>query len=74
MIRLPPFHCHLKPIELIWAQIQYYVAKEIKGFIMTETEKRTSEAIDRVTGQKWKKCVQNVEKEMWETKERKRGY
>ena len=27
VVRLPPYHCQYKPIELIWAQVKGYVAK-----------------------------------------------
>lgn len=29
VLRLPPYHCELNPIELIWADIKNYVAKKI---------------------------------------------
>lgn len=70
VIRLPPYHCHFNPIELIWAQIKNYIAKENKSFTMKEIEKLTLEAINRVTAREWRKCVQHVEKEIRETKER----
>jgi transposase len=30
VIRLPPYHCHFNPIELVWAQVKREVAKRIK--------------------------------------------
>ena len=30
VLRLPPYHCELNPIELVWAEIKNYVAKKIR--------------------------------------------
>lgn len=27
ILRLPPYHCELNPIELVWAQVKGHVAK-----------------------------------------------
>ena len=35
ILRLPPYHCELNPIELIRAQVKNFVAKESKTFKMT---------------------------------------
>lgn len=70
VIRLPPYHCHFNSIELIWAQIKNYIGKENKSFTMTEIEKLTLHAVNRVTAQELRKCVQHVEKELRKAKER----
>lgn len=32
VLRLPPYHCKLNPIEMIWGQVKGYVAGENKTF------------------------------------------
>lgn len=36
VLRLPPYHCELNPIEMIWAQLKSYVARNNKTFKMAE--------------------------------------
>jgi transposase len=49
VIRLPPYHCHYNPIEMVWAQVKREVAKKNKTFTMAEVERLTNEELDRVT-------------------------
>ena len=35
ILRLPPYHCELNPIKLIWAQVKNFIAKENKTFNMS---------------------------------------
>jgi transposase len=49
VIRLPPYHCHCNPIELVWAQVKREVAKKNKTFATAEVERLTNEELDRVT-------------------------
>lgn len=67
--RLPPYHCELNPIELIWAQVKNNVAKKNSTFKMSEVKKLLLEALQDVTSENWKKCVSHVIKEedkMWD--------
>lgn len=32
VLRLPPYHCELNPIELVWAQTKGYVARNNRTF------------------------------------------
>ena len=32
LLRLPPYHCELNPIKLIWAQIKGYLARNNTAF------------------------------------------
>lgn len=69
VVRLPPYHCHFNSIELIWAQVKGYVARNNKLFTITETKRLTMEAIDRVSSAEWKKVVEHVKKvidEAWD--------
>lgn len=62
VLRLPPYHCHLNSIELIWAQIKGYVARNNKMFNMTEIIRLTKEALQNVTESDWKKVVDHTKK------------
>lgn len=61
VVRLPPFHCHYNPIELIWAQIKNEVAAHNKSFKIADVRKLLLEAIAKVTVEDWKKCVKHSE-------------
>ncbi|XP_025191681.1 uncharacterized protein LOC112591937 [Melanaphis sacchari] len=62
VIRLPPYHCQYNPIELIWAQVKAEVAKNNNTFKLADVEKLAHTAIDAVTQNDWKKCVEHAEK------------
>ena len=61
-LRLPPYHSQLNPIELIWAQVKKQVADENTTFNIKDVEVLTKKALDEVTPESWKKCVEHVEK------------
>ncbi|XP_055910656.1 uncharacterized protein LOC129945019 [Eupeodes corollae] len=70
VLRLPPYHCELNPIELVWAQVKGFVASRNKSFKMTELKGLFESAIQNVDAEKWHWCVQHVEQvvepKMWE--------
>ncbi|XP_072381874.1 uncharacterized protein [Diabrotica undecimpunctata] len=70
VLRLPPYHCELNPIELIWADIKNYVAAKNTTFKFADMKNLFDEALSTITPQKWKNCVQHitqkVEPKMWE--------
>ena len=53
IVRLPPYHCDLNQEELIWAQIQYFVAERNKTFKMKEIQKLFDEALEKVSAKDW---------------------
>lgn len=63
VVRLPPYHCELNPIELIWAQVKGYVGKNNKTFKMTEIKNLLANALQSVTVETWKRCINHVVKE-----------
>ncbi|XP_049883814.1 uncharacterized protein LOC126379181 [Pectinophora gossypiella] len=63
VLRLPPYHCELNPIELIWAQMKSYVARNNKSFKMAEVKKLLSESMARIGKEQWTACVNHVLKE-----------
>lgn len=60
IVRLPPYHCHFNPIELIWAQVKGHVARNNKAFNLTEVRRLTKEGIEKVTGVEWKDVVKHT--------------
>lgn len=70
VLRLPPYHCCLNPIELVWSQVKGHVAKHNKTFKINDVKELLFQGIQSVTADRWKSCVQHVidveEKRLWE--------
>lgn len=60
--RLPPYHCHLNPIELIWAQVKSDVRMNNSNGnqTMKRVEQLTKEAVAKVTARNWLNCVNHT--------------
>ena len=63
-LRLPPHHCELNPIEMVWGVLKHYVATENKDMTLKSVEeffrKRHAELKDQP--EFWKKCVEKVKR------------
>lgn len=69
VLRLPPYHCELNPIELIWAQLKGYVARHNTTFKLNDVKVLLQEAVESITANSWTKCIEHVLKEeqkMWD--------
>lgn len=62
VLRLPPYHCELNPIELIWANIKGYVARHNTTFKFEDVKKLLEDGISQVTNNTWANCVEHVKK------------
>ena len=65
---LPPKHCDLNPIELIWAQVKDWVAKHNTTYKMADVKALTEQAFTTITPDAWRKaCLhcEKVEAEWW---------
>lgn len=60
VLRLPPYHCELNPIELIWAQLKGFVGRNNKTFKLDDVEKMVKDGVNRIGAESWKKCVEHV--------------
>ncbi|XP_049808947.1 uncharacterized protein LOC126252124 [Schistocerca nitens] len=60
VLRIPPYHCELNAIELVWPRIKGYVAAKNKTYKMPEVEVLLEEAVRTVTAEDWNKCVLHV--------------
>lgn len=60
VVRLPPYHCELNPIEMIWAQVKGHVARNNKTFKMKELKPLLADALNKVTADNWQRCIDHV--------------
>lgn len=74
VLRLPPYHCELNPIELIWSQVKGYVAANNTTFKINDVRRLLHEAVDQITAEKWANCVRHVievqEPRFWDVDDR----
>jgi transposase len=69
VLRLPPYHPELNPIEMIWSEIKRYVAEKNITFNLNNTKQLCEEKISAMTASDWdKRCthVVKIEKEYLE--------
>lgn len=62
VLRLPPYHCNLNPIELIWAQVKTEIKKKNSNSDQTlkRIENLTKTAINNVSPENWRKCIRHT--------------
>ena len=63
ILRLPPYHPELNPIELVWAYIKARVAKRNVSFKVAEVKVMVKEAIAEMPVHVWRRCVKHVMKQ-----------
>lgn len=61
VLRLPPYHPELNPIEKIWAQVKGKVASNNTTFKMNEVMALTDRAFQEIGKEQWEKVCQHVE-------------
>lgn len=67
-LRLPPYHSHLNPIELVWAKVKGQVAVDNKTFKLKDVKQLTNAALSNVDKEYWIKCEEHVlqqEEQYW---------
>lgn len=70
VLRLPPYHPELNPIELIWATVKNWVATKNVTFKMDDVIKLADEKFADISAEDWRKrCqhVQHIEQEFMRT-------
>lgn len=60
VIRLPPYHCELNPIELAWSAEKNYVAHENTDMTLELVERLFREKRNDLPKTFWKNCVEHV--------------
>ncbi|XP_023937205.1 uncharacterized protein LOC112045306 isoform X2 [Bicyclus anynana] len=63
LLRLPPYHCELNPIELIWAQLKSYVGRNNKTFKINELKDLIEEGLSQIGTVSWSKCIEHIKQE-----------
>ena len=69
VIRLPPYHCDLNPIEYIWSDVKRMVADKNVNQLPANIERITREAFEKITVDDWKRHCDHVNKlrgEYWD--------
>ncbi|XP_048250644.1 uncharacterized protein LOC125378733 [Haliotis rufescens] len=68
VLRLPPYHCDLNPIELIWGDLKNMVARQNKTFKLADVKQIVLKGMGEIKDVRWANCVQHVikvEEEYW---------
>ena len=61
VLRLPPYHCDLNAVELIWADEKNFVARENEEMTLESVEKLFRKRRAEITAEMCKKCEEHVE-------------
>jgi len=62
VLRLPPYHCDFNPIELIWADIKKFIAKNNKNHDLQSVKQFIFTSFERVSQQLWQNCIKHSKK------------
>ena len=60
VVRLPPYHCELNPIELCWSQLKGHIKEHNKKFTLSAVKDLTYEGFWRVGPEQWRKNISHV--------------
>ncbi|CAI6363976.1 unnamed protein product [Macrosiphum euphorbiae] len=63
ILRLPPHHCELNPMELAWSAVKNYVMTNNTTYKLTDVEELLIEGVERVKPNMWKDFISQTKKE-----------
>ncbi|XP_060868764.1 uncharacterized protein LOC132943720 [Metopolophium dirhodum] len=63
VLRLPPYHCELNPIELAWSVVKRYVKANNTTFKINDVGQLLNDGIQKVTPEMWSNFVSHTIKE-----------
>lgn len=63
VLRLPPYHCELNPIELVWSLVKSYVKSNNTTYKTIDVKHLLHQAIDRVKPEDWQSFIRYVKDE-----------
>lgn len=62
VLRLPPYHPELNPIEKIWAIVKNWVASNNANYTLTDVKNLALEKFNAITAQEWSAVCSHVDK------------
>jgi len=60
VLRTPPYHCEINPIELAWSSVKRYVKTNNTTFKLPDVKKLLIDGVNQCTPEMWKNFVQHV--------------
>ena len=63
VVRLPPYHCELNPIELAWSQVKRFIKENNTLFTLSAVKELTYNGFEQVGPAQWKKLIDHVQRE-----------
>ncbi|GAB6030215.1 hypothetical protein CHUAL_014172 [Chamberlinius hualienensis] len=69
VLRLPPYHCDLNPLEMVWSQLKGLIGYNNAAFKLTNVENLVEKALAEVTPQMWANFtwrVMEIEERYWQ--------
>lgn len=63
VLRIPPYHSELNPIELAWSAVKNYISMNNTTYKLTDAQSLLREGIEQVTPNMWSNFVNHVMKE-----------
>ncbi|XP_052095900.1 uncharacterized protein LOC127731076 [Mytilus californianus] len=66
ILRTPPYHCELNPIEMVWSYLKGYVARHNSSCKKKDIIKLFEEAKSHIDAERWAKFETHVEREFEE--------
>ncbi|XP_046621295.1 uncharacterized protein LOC124305682 isoform X2 [Neodiprion virginianus] len=69
VLRLPPYHCELNPIEMAWSMMKVYVKTVDTSVIFKDMKAFLEHGVAQITAQHWNNFVKhaiNEENKLWE--------
>lgn len=69
ILRLPPYHCELNPIEMVWSMVKEYIKSNNTTFKIKDVKLLLEQGVNQVTAEHWSNFIRQTrdqEKRMWE--------
>lgn len=63
VLRLPPYHCELNPIELAWSSVKNHVRMNNTTYKLPDVKNLLIEGINRIDEEMWKNFISHTKKE-----------
>ena len=71
VLRLPPYHCELNPIELIWGDLKGFVGRENSTFKGEDVKALIKKGFTQIDSAKWLHACEHVnnstEQKFWKS-------